>query len=466
MLMSGPVYLFNCPVYLFNITWNSPLSTPPQTKIKSLLTTTKDGYRYTQLQELMTPPGIPELYNSTCQESSKEQQQLISLSPSSSSITLVSEDEDGYLPSPHPQAATYWAMTTWTEKLSTVRVINILKSMGKKITSVYGSQEHICPKSSESHHHWLIKLNRHCKISVFPPVLRNDCWLHPVVPTGGDTLRESVQKYINYIKGKGPNVIQFGDDLNKLYVDQKRKKNEEIMDQILKGTRCSELCKKYPAMIANVYKMARFRPPRKHRTDLVYYYGPPGTGKTTMIHTVLKTIYKVYNIDFYCKLGGLAKFWDGYDNEPICWIDDPVTPSATRTGDEEPIQRLKTVISTGDVLVEVKHGTMVFDSSLIIISSNIDPEDMARSSGPDNQAAMYRRFTDTCGAHFIGTEVTARNRLPVHLVRIICANLEFNHNMEIDVETVISNIPKLKFLSYSKIPALEHCNVSEYVDVN
>ena len=135
--------------------------------------------------------------------------------------------------------------------------------------------------------------------------------------------------------------------------------------------------------------MARFRPAKKFRTDLVYYYGPPGTGKTTMIHTVLKTIYKLYNVDFYCKLGGLSKFWDGYDNEPICWVDDPVSSNALRTGDEEPMQRLKTVMSTGDVLVEVKHGSMVFDSSLIIISSNIDPKDMARASGPDNEGAMY-----------------------------------------------------------------------------
>ena len=96
-------------------------------------------------------------------------------------------------------------------------------------------------------------------------------------------------------------------------------------------------------------------------------------------------------------MGGLSKFWDGYDNQPICLVDDPVSLSVYRTRDEEPIQRLKTIISTGEVLVEVKHGSMVFDSSLIIISSNIRPDDMARTSGEDNMDAMYRRFTDTCG---------------------------------------------------------------------
>ena len=65
-------------------------------------------------------------------------------------------------------------------------------------------------------------------------------------------------------------------------------------------------------------------------------------------------------------MGGLSKYWDGYDNQPICLVDDPVSLSVYRTRDEEPIQRLKTIISTGKVLVEVKHGSMVLDSSLII----------------------------------------------------------------------------------------------------
>lgn len=87
---------------------SSPLLVTPATKIRSLQTSIEDGYRSSQLPELMTPPGMSALHNSTYQESSKELQHKMSLSPSSSSITLVSEDKDGYFPSPHPQAATYW----------------------------------------------------------------------------------------------------------------------------------------------------------------------------------------------------------------------------------------------------------------------------------------------------------------------------------------------------------------------
>ena len=193
---------------------------------------------------------------------------------------------------------------------------------------------------------------------------------------------------------------------------------------IMEKKRCSEICMKFPQLLQSVYKLARFRPQREFRTDLVYYYGPPGTGKSTSVSKVLNTIRKLYpSVDYYAKMGGLSKYFDGYDNQPITWIDDPVSPGVLRTGDEEPVQRFKTVISTGEVLVEVKHGSMVFDSSLIIVTSNMDPRDMADACGIDNKDAMYRRFTDSCGAFHIPDKPTARNKMIEHLVKIIKCNV-------------------------------------------
>ena len=217
--------------------------------------------------------------------------------------------------------------------------------------------------------------------------------------------------------------------------------------------------------MTNIYKLARFRPQRSFRTDLVYYYGPPGTGKTTSISRVLNTIRKCYpKVDYYSKMGELSKFFDGYDNQPITWIDDPVSPSCFRTGDEEPVQRFKTVISTGEILVEVKHGSMVFDSSLIIVSTNIAPDDMAKACGLDNEKAMFRRFTDTCGAHEIKTTVIARNNLIEHLVTIIAKNVEFNHNIEIDGEYVIRSIPGVKTLVYDDCNNINKFDCKKYFD--
>ena len=171
--------------------------------------------------------------------------------------------------------------------------------------------------------------------------------------------------------------------------------------------------------MSNLYKLARFRPQCSFRTDLVY--GPTGTGNTTSISRLLNMIRKLYpKVDYYSKMGGLSKFFDGYDNQPITWIDDPVSPLCFQTGDEEPVQRFKTVISTGEIVVEVKDGSMVFDSSLIIVSTNIGPDDMAKACGLDKEEAMFWRFTDTVGLTRSRTELhVAKNNLIEHLVKII-----------------------------------------------
>ena len=98
-----------------------------------------------------------------------------------------------------------------------------------------------------------------------------------------------------------------------------------------------------------------------------------------------------------------------------------MSPSCFRTGDEEPVQRLKTMISYGETLIEVKHGSMVFDSSLIIISTKLDPKQMAKACGIDNDCAMYRRFTDTCGAYEIPDAARARNQLRQKLLHTTCS---------------------------------------------
>ena len=163
-------------------------------------------------------------------------------------------------------------------------------------------------------------------------------------------------------------------------------------------------------------------------------------------------------------MGGLSKFFDGYDNQPLCWIDDPVSPSCFRTGDEEPVQRFKTVVSTGEILVEVKHGSMVFDSSLIIVSTNIGPDDMAKACGLDNEQDMYRRFTDTCGAFEIKNRAIARNNMIEHLIKIIAKNVEFNHDIVIDIEHVVRSIPAVKNLEYSDCMQLKNFDCKKYFD--
>ena len=121
---------------------------------------------------------------------------------------------------------------------------------------------------------------------------------------------------------------------------------------------------------------------------------------------ILNAIQKCYpKVDYHCKLGGLDK-WDGYNNQPLVYIalvynDDPICMD--NKYNSEAVQRLKNIMSHGDVQVGIKGGCMVFDSSLIIITSNLDPRDLAQSCGIDNFQAIFRRLTDTCSAHQVQT---------------------------------------------------------------
>lgn len=272
--------------------------------------------------------------------------------------------------------------------------------------------------------------------------------------------KEGLEHYIKYIKAKGPyteygHITHTQDDEESR--PDKRKISEVICDEVKKGTRFSKLCGSYPGSINVINKLMRFHPPREGRTDVLYYWGPPGIGKTTAVLRVLQTIRKLYpDVDYYCKLGGLDRWWDGYDNNPIVYIDDPVANNL-KSGDETNIQRLKNVLSTGDTLVEIKGGSMVFTSNLIIITSNLNPQFLANSCGHDNCEAIYRRLTDTCGAHHLNDRRDVMLKMIHHLVRIIQRNIDANLGINIDVAHVIKNIPDIKLPKYNDID-FNSCN--------
>ena len=67
-------------------------------------------------------------------------------------------------------------------------------------------------------------------------------------------------------------------------------------------------------------------------------------------------------------ISNIKKFWDMYDNQHIAWIDDPVSADATK--DQQSIQQLKNFLSTGHATIEIKYGTMAFDTKLVIITGN------------------------------------------------------------------------------------------------
>ena len=198
-------------------------------------------------------------------------------------------------------------------------------------------------------------------------------------------------------------------------------KAKEILAIVKAGKRKSQIIAQYPVMARTVEQLMWLWPIRDHTPQLLYLWGQTGIGKTTAINTVLKTIRHHYNIDYYFKPGGLSKYFDGYNNEPIVVNDDPIPPNIKVDGDD--IQMLKRVISTGDTIVEVKYGSVVFDTYLLIITANTDPRQLAERCGLECREAIFRRFIDTCGAH----EITSSNRdyMYWNLIMTVKTVLEF-----------------------------------------
>ena len=219
------------------------------------------------------------------------------------------------------------------------------------------------------------------------------------------------------------------------------------MELVTKGTRSSKIVSLYPHLYSKVMQLMRYRPPREGRTDLIYYFGPVGVGKTTAVTQTLASLRTLYpEFDYYSKMAGMSKYFDGYDNQLVTWIDDPVSPNMYKM--QEEAQIFKQVVSTGNALVEVKYGSMVFDSGLLVITSNMTPEEMAEAFGMESRDALLRRFLDTCGAHSINSREDSQNKLRPHLIK--CIKRRFPH-LDINVADVLSNIPPVVPITYDDI---------------
>lgn len=98
--------------------------------------------------------------------------------------------------------ATYWALTVWEKDHTQDEILSYLSSLGSCLKYLLMSQIHQCARSSKNHYHVLLQFERNIMRNQITHQLRENSWINPVVAHGGDTLREAIQKYLNYIKAK------------------------------------------------------------------------------------------------------------------------------------------------------------------------------------------------------------------------------------------------------------------------
>ena len=176
------------------------------------------------------------------------------------------------------------------------------------------------------------------------------------------------------------------------------------------------------------------RPQRNERHKyIVFIHGNSGISKTEAVRRVLeglKATNKEY--DYYCKMSGFSKWWEGYDNQPITWIDEIGLASEYNAG-QIALQVKSLFLNKNPQRVEVKGKSLNFDFKLVIMCSNYTVEEVVSSMKDQDQEAVKRRFTSYCYLENVNT-VKKRKSLYMSLMQIVADNFDVNlkeliHNM-------------------------------------
>lgn len=217
-----------------------------------------------------------------------------------------------------------------------------------------------------------------------------------------------------------------------------------ILEKISAGARRLKLEVEHPTCTRIIAQLMEHRPKRHGETHCIYIWGPPGCGKTTALKRILTTIEHLYPaLTYYKKMSELSKFWDGYDNDPIVWIDDPGYFDMERHPEEA--ASFKNIISTGPHIVEIKYGKCQFDSRLCIITSNTAPEYFASSAGSCAEAISRRIGHDslTGRAIYCPNLHATKTKLYRRVIKCVKAIAEQYYHINIDTDLVMDNLPPI-----------------------
>lgn len=196
----------------------------------------------------------------------------------------------------------------------------------------------------------------------------------------------------------------------------KTKTTDIIRDRMMRGAKRLTLLADFPSQHKVIKDLMELHPIEHEYTDCVYIFGGTGAGKTTTVKRVLEYFENNWGITSYAKMGGLSKFYDGYNWQDIILIDDPIAPDAKQNADQ--IQAFKTLINEHKRIIEIKGGSMPMDSGLIIITANITPYQMSMACGVDCQEAVFRRLTKSPGAFFMKrSDRDKMTRLLIDIIR-------------------------------------------------
>ena len=392
--------------------------------------------------------GTPLSQRSMSQDQVSDRMSLDSPTMSGPKSTSPLKDSDGgsrALSNPKQRLrGTAWAVTVQLGSCSLEKVAAWLKKNERLIKYVLIGPEE---ESSENgrHHHMLVEFHERQWQGIWGDQLLSTTWIKPIEARGDDTRLTALKRYKNYCLKEGKAVLEKGTWTRPPMLEDKLKGPVmmQIKQMIEGGALRSSVVSKYPAQVNQITKLMFLRKPRKIQTRCLYIHGRMGTGKSSAIFDSMDAIQRTHpEFKYHSKMGGLGKFWDGYDNEPVVVIDDPAVFDVKY--DQKEIIYFKNLISNGPMEIEVKCGAMQFDSPLVIMSSNIDPEVLAISAGKPHEAAVWDRIAGSRSvigkAVYVDTDTYARKKLPFKLITLIARMMYDIYDLEINVQACMDNI--------------------------
>ena len=125
--------------------------------------------------------------------------------------------------------------------------------------------------------------------------------------------------------------------------------------------------------------LAELRPPRTKAPKVIYIYSETGIGKTTTTTRYLER----HSIRYYVKPSA-SKWWPSYDNQPVCILEEFTScfPCTTFLQLCDPVQ----------FQIEIKGGFLQFDSSHLILLTNVCREEQYTNVPDSRRAAFQRRI--------------------------------------------------------------------------
>ena len=303
--------------------------------------------------------------------------------------------------------------------LRTENQIELLRNYARNNTHVarclIGHQE--TSEEGQIHWHCLITfrvLKDRSWVAIFGHELTN-MWVRALRPYRNESQRQATANYARYCTKEGPALFELNtpqewrnnihtedaltidhnietaeDDEIQIPAKRRTRTSDIIRSRIENGANPKQLYHDFPGCVGMINNLLTLHPFTHKETYCLYIWGPTGVGKTTNLKRVLNFMREQFDITYYFKLGGLSKFFNGYNFDDIIVIDDPVEPTAQSN---EQVQMFKSVINEHERMVEIKGGSMPLDTKLVIITANISPQTLANACGDTCKEAIFRRLT-------------------------------------------------------------------------